>query len=131
MNLVKCFMNPPTVHLIIQVTLQKPLTTTDAVMRRMPLLTLQTQIDTKVCTLEKTLANLKTVRNLSIYVPTLAKIKDSTLQGKNTSRMNMMTISALYIVSCKKQLTWKKSHINVGTAGNTHCRKRLQRPMPS
>ena len=120
MSLVKCFMNPPTVPFIIEVTLQKPLTTTDAVMRRMPLLTHQTQIDTKVCTSEKkTLANLKTVRNLSICVPTFGNIKDSTLKRKSTSRMNMMTISALYIVSCKKQLTWKKSHINVGTAGNT------------
>ena len=68
---------------------------------------------------KKTLANLKTVRNLSICVPTFGNIKDSTLKRKSTSRMNMMTISALYIVSCKKQLTWKKSHINVGTAGNT------------
>ena len=57
-------MNPPTVHFIIEVTLQKPLTTTDAVMRRMPLLTHQTHIDIKAGTLEKNLLNLKTVRNL-------------------------------------------------------------------
>ncbi|KAK7809256.1 hypothetical protein U0070_025665, partial [Myodes glareolus] len=56
----------------------------------MPLLTHQTQTDMKACTLEKNLANLKT-------------IKDSKLQRKNTGRENMMTIWALHIVLYSKQ----------------------------
>ena len=112
MNLVKCFMNPPTVHLIIQVTLQKPLTTTDAVMTRMPLLTLQTQIDLKACTLEKNVVNIKTVRNL----PALLKIREQTVQTKNRDRKNMVAISALHTVSCNKQSSIERNDTSVGNA---------------
>ena len=63
MTLAKCFMTPPHVHFIEQVKLQKTVITTDAVVTGMPLLTHQTQVDMTACTLEKNLANLKTVRN--------------------------------------------------------------------
>ena len=119
MSLEKCFMNPPSVHFIKEVTLQKPLIMTGAIRTRMLLLTHQTQIDTKVCTLEKNLASLKTMINLSTYVPTLTKIKDSALQGKNRSRINMMTISALHTVPCNEQSTLKRNPISVDTAVNT------------
>ena len=62
--MVKCFMNPPTVPFIIEVTLQKPLTNSDAVTTRMSLLTRQIKIDIKARILEKNLVSLKTVRNL-------------------------------------------------------------------
>ena len=145
MNLVKCFMNPPTVHLIIQVTLQKPLTTTDAVMTRMPLLTLQTQIDLKACTLEKNVVNIKTVRNLPALLkireqtvqtknrdrknmvaisalhtvsnlPALLKIREQTVQTKNRDRKNMVAISALHTVSCNKQSSIERNDTSVGNA---------------
>ena len=64
MSLEKCFMNPPTVYFIKEVTLQKPLITTDAVTTGMPLLTQQIKTDIKACTLEKNLVSLRTVRNL-------------------------------------------------------------------
>ena len=113
MSLVKCFMNPPTVPFIIEATLQKPLTTTDAVRTRMPLLTHQTQIDLKARTLEKNVVNLKTVRNLPVCVPALLKIREQTVQTKNRDRKNMMTISALHTVSCNKQSILERIHTSV------------------
>lgn len=113
MSLVKCFMIPLMVDFTKEVTPQKPLITTDAVRTGMSLLTHQTQINIKARTLGKNLAHLKTVRSLSICVPTLLKIRHSTLKRKSTDRKNMMTISALHTVSCNSQSTLEQMQASV------------------
>ncbi|KAK7809257.1 hypothetical protein U0070_025666 [Myodes glareolus] len=67
----------------------------------MPLLTHQAQADMKACTLEKDLANLKTVRNL---VFTLGR-KLTNLRNMTNPLLNTHVLEAIRVFTLKRNFT--------------------------